>query len=90
MSVYTIRRFFWETLEGGAVLKVEGFNAYNKYRILKHGFKENNISDTCKVFGISRTTFYNWNRAYQKQGMMGLEVKEPKKTSYAKQSEQND
>lgn len=60
-------------------MKAEVFNAYNKYRILKHGFKENNVSHTCKVFGISRTTFYNWNRAYQKQGMKGLEVKEPLK-----------
>ena len=60
-------------------MKVEVFNAHNKYRILKHALKENNVSQTCELFGISRTTYYNWNRAYQKHGMVGLEMKEPKK-----------
>jgi transposase len=65
--------------KGGPVMKVEVFNAHNKYMILKHALKENNVSKTCKVFGITRTTYYNWNRAYQKHGMIGLEIKEPKK-----------
>ena len=60
-------------------MKSKGFNAYNKYVILKHALKENNVSQTCELFGISRTTFYNWQRAYQKHGMIGLESKEPKK-----------
>lgn len=60
-------------------MKSEGFNAYNKYIILKHGIKENNISKTCNLFGISRTTYYNWQRDYQKHGMKGLENREPKK-----------
>ncbi|MBU3142845.1 helix-turn-helix domain-containing protein [Clostridium sp. CF012] len=60
-------------------MKVEVFNAHNKYMILKHALKENNVSQTCELFGISRTTYYNWNRAYEKHGMLGLEIKEPKK-----------
>ncbi|MCT4544702.1 MAG: helix-turn-helix domain-containing protein [Vallitalea sp.] len=60
-------------------MKVEGFNSHNKYMILKHALKENNVSQTCKLFGISRTTYYNWKKAYQKHGMIGLEVKEPTK-----------
>lgn len=60
-------------------MKVEVFNAHNKYMILKHALKEKNISQTCELFGISRTTYYNWNRAYEKHGMMGLAIKEPKK-----------
>jgi transposase len=60
-------------------VKVEGFNAHNKYVILKHALKENNVYYTCELFGISRTTYYNWNRNYEKYGMVGLEVKEPKK-----------
>lgn len=56
-----------------------GFNAHNKYMILKHGLKENNVSKTCQLFGISRTTFYQWKRAYQQYGMAGLETKEPRK-----------
>jgi transposase len=60
-------------------MKVEVFNAHYKYIILKHALKENNVSQTCELFGISRTTYYKWNRAYEKHGMIGLEVKDPKK-----------
>lgn len=59
-------------------MKQETFNAYNKYRILKHGKRTGNISETCEIFGISRTTFYQWKNAYEQHGMKGLEVKEPK------------
>lgn len=60
-------------------MRTEAFNAHSKYMILKHGLKENNVAYTCKLFGISRTTYYNWRRAYQKHGMIGLEIKEPQK-----------
>ena len=59
--------------------RLSDFNAHNKYMVLKHALKENNVSQTCKLFGISRTTYYSWNRAYQKNGMIGLEIKEPQK-----------
>lgn len=59
-------------------MKVEGFNSHYKYIVLKHALKKNNVSQTCELFGISRTTYYNWNRAYEKHGMIGLEIKEPK------------
>ena len=60
-------------------MKSEGFNAHSKYMIIKHALKVNNVSRTCEVFGISRTTFYNWYRSYQKYGMPGLKNKEPLK-----------
>lgn len=60
-------------------MKAEVFNAHSKYIILKHALKENNVSQTCELFGISRTTYYNWKRLYEKFGMAGLKTKEPKK-----------
>lgn len=60
-------------------MKAEVFSAHYKYRILKHAMKEKNVSRTCQLFGISRATFYNWNRAYTKHGISGLELKEPQK-----------
>lgn len=60
-------------------MKSKGFNAYTKHMILKHGLKEENVSKTCELFGISRTTFYNWRRAYEKDGIAGLEEKEKQK-----------
>ena len=60
-------------------MTTQGFNAHTKYRILQHALKSKNISETCKLFGISRTTFYNWQEDYEKHGMAGLENKKPRK-----------
>src|SRR5699024_8728760 len=61
------------------ILKSQKFNAYTKHIILKHALKGGNVSKTCELFGISRTTFYNWQRAYQKDGVAGLEEKKRQK-----------
>lgn len=60
-------------------MKSKGFNAYTKYMILQHALKGDNVSQTCELFGISRTTFYNWKKAYEKHGMAGLENKKRRK-----------
>jgi transposase InsO family protein len=39
--------------------------------------KVQNVSKTCRYFGISRTTFYKWFRRYEKYGLRGL-VDRPK------------
>lgn len=65
--------------KGCIILKSKGFNAYTKHMILKHALKGGNISKTCELFGISRTTFYNWQKAYQKDGVAGLEKKKRQK-----------
>lgn len=66
-------------MKGCTILKSKGFNAYTKHMILKHGLKEGNISKTCDLYGISRTTFYNWKKDYEKDGIAGLEGKERQK-----------
>lgn len=60
-------------------MRAKVFNAHNKYIVLQHALKEKNVSSTCELFGISRTTYYNWKKAYEKNGMTGLEIDEPKK-----------
>ncbi|MBU5292627.1 helix-turn-helix domain-containing protein [Anaerosalibacter bizertensis] len=60
-------------------MRSKGFNAYTKYTILQHALKGNNVSQTCELFGISRTTFYNWKNAYEKHGMAGLDNRERRK-----------
>lgn len=57
----------------------KNFNAYTRYTILKHGFKNGNISETCELFNISRTSFYNWKNAYEKYGVEGLKNEEASK-----------
>ena len=43
-----------------------------KLRILSHAKITNNISKTCRYFGISRETFYQWKQAYTLSGKNGL------------------
>ncbi|MBU5670993.1 helix-turn-helix domain-containing protein [Paenibacillus brevis] len=47
-------------------------NEQQKYQILLHGITGNNVSRTCREFGISRTLYYRWYKAYAEQGMEGL------------------
>lgn len=51
-------------------------NANIKYHILMQGAVSKNVSATCKEFGISRTIYYQWSKAYQQHGMEGLAEKE--------------
>lgn len=43
-----------------------------KLRILNHGKESKNVSKTCRYFGISRETYYQWKRAYEKYGEKAL------------------
>jgi transposase InsO family protein len=43
-----------------------------KLRILKHAEEIRNVSKTCRYFGISRESFYEWRRAYLQKGEEGL------------------
>ena len=48
-----------------------------KRRILERARKTGNIIKTCRYFGVSRSTFYLWKRAYQAGGEQGLVRKKP-------------
>ncbi len=39
---------------------------------IEHYKKTQNVSKTCRYFGISRTTFYKWYNRYKKEGIEGL------------------
>lgn len=43
-----------------------------KTAVLKHAAETGNIAKTCRYFGISRQTFYEWRRAYEAHGEKGL------------------
>ena len=46
-------------------------------RILEHARTTRNVVKTCRDFGVSRSTFYLWRRAYQAQGDVRLIKKKP-------------
>ena len=35
-----------------------------KYSVLQHAYKNKNITSTCKVFNLSRTTYYEWLKRF--------------------------
>ena len=43
-----------------------------KRRVLTHAEQSGNVSKTCRYFGISRETFYQWKRAFKEKGEEGL------------------
>lgn len=43
-----------------------------KLKVLHHARATGNITKTCRYFGISRETFYQWKRNYEQKGEQGL------------------
>ena len=48
-----------------------------KLKVLRHAEQSNNISYTCRHFGISRQTFYEWRHHYREHGESGLVNRKP-------------
>ena len=48
-----------------------------KFRVLTYAKKIKSVSKACRYFGISRTTFYEWKRAYEEKGEPGLINRSP-------------
>ena len=46
--------------------------AFFKYSILQHARKNKNVTSTCKLFNITRTTYYVWLRRFSQLGYPGL------------------
>ena len=43
-----------------------------RVRVLEHAAKHGNVSETCRVFGISRTRFYEWKNLAERYGLDAL------------------
>jgi transposase len=43
-----------------------------KLAVLTHAAAGRNVARTCRFFGISRDTFYEWSKAYRRDGEPGL------------------
>ena len=43
-----------------------------KYSVLEHARKNKNVTSTCKLFNITRTTYYIWLRRFSQLGYLGL------------------
>jgi transposase-like protein len=44
-----------------------------RFRILQHAAAESRgVAQTCRYFGISRKTYYKWQRRFKRLGQAGL------------------
>ena len=53
-------------------MDIDKISINEKYNILMHGIMNKNITNTCKIFGVSRTIYYRWLKRYKNFGMEGL------------------
>ena len=47
-----------------------------RLRVLAHGEQTGNVAETCRVFGVSRTRFYEWRSIAQRYGVEALMPKQ--------------
>ena len=52
---------------------------HRRVRVLEHAKKTGNVSETCRIFGISRKTFYEWQNTAADYGLDALMPKERRK-----------
>ena len=48
-----------------------------KLKVLRHAEQSGNTTKTCRYFRVSRSTFYRWQRRYNKSGEAGLKTRSP-------------
>ena len=48
-----------------------------KKRVLEHAARIGNVRKTCRYFGVARSGFYVWKKAYETQGDEGLVNQKP-------------
>jgi transposase InsO family protein len=62
---------------GGSGMTQAERDIRQKLKVLNHAIETKNISKTCRYFGITRETFYQWKRAYNEKGETGLINRKP-------------
>ncbi|MCG8672436.1 MAG: helix-turn-helix domain-containing protein [Pseudomonadales bacterium] len=55
--------------------KANRYNVDEKLAILREVEVAGNIQATCTKYGVSRDSFYRWQRAFSEEGLVGLENK---------------
>ncbi len=59
--------------------------AQRKFVILQYGQEIGNVKQTCVEFGITRSSYYRWKKAYSAEGRAGLLRKKPIAYSHPRQ-----
>lgn len=54
-----------------------------RVRVIEHAAKINNVSEACRVFGVSRKTYYEWINKAEQYGLSALLPRERRKAPHA-------
>jgi transposase InsO family protein len=55
----------------------DAFRVHYKWTVLEYSQACRTITQACREFGVSRSTFYDWKKAYDEGGKAGLARKKP-------------
>ncbi len=55
----------------------EAFRVHFKWTVLEYARKIGSVKKTCRELEVPRSTFYEWKKAYDKEGKAGLARKKP-------------
>ncbi len=55
----------------------DAVNIHYKWSILEYSKVFGSVAEACRRFELSRSTFYGWKKAYEKEGKAGLARKKP-------------
>ena len=50
-----------------------------RVRLIEYAAKINNVSEACRVFGVSRKTYYEWVKKAEQYGLSALLPRERRK-----------
>lgn len=69
--------------------EIEAYLTYNKKtQVLKYAKEYGNNSIAYKFFGVKKSTFYKWKKAYEEHGEEGLLRKKPTPRTFPNQIKQ--
>jgi len=55
----------------------EAFRVHFKWTVIEYAKVCRTVAKACREFEVPRSTFYNWKRAFDKEGKAGLARKKP-------------
>ena len=55
----------------------DAFRVHYKWTVLEYSQACRTITQACREFGVPRSTFYDWKKAYDEGGKAGLARKKP-------------
>ena len=67
-------------------MKWQEYEIRRRQRVLEHALQTGQAAQTCRYFGVPRSTFYRWKAAFAHGGVEALARKKPVAHSHPNQT----